>query len=246
MFFGRPVTVCGCVLFLASGATFLRGDVIQIGSPNQSYLQSTARIDFDQFSFAAISQSSDGNETFVYDSPLLIGRVPDFWATWNSPPNAETSNPVVGWTEGRAELLIQLSTPEATLGFELEPDDLQAQSVSAYFFTRGGLIDEIDRSPSGAAGALLFAASSSNDPIAGVYVVDNDGDGFAIADQRYSGSFVGDAPEPNCLGLTLLGAASMLFVGLANVRQFYRYLNEFLTKRNARQAIISFRRGTLV
>jgi hypothetical protein len=101
----------------------------------------------------------------------------------------------------------------ATFGFELEPDQYEAQVVSAYFFTAGGSIYQIDRSPNGDSGALLFAASITDDPIAGVYIEDHSGDGFAIADQRYSSGSIGEAPEPRSVSLFVVG-----MIGLVSIR----------------------------
>lgn len=202
------------LLSLTSSVAHLRADVVQIENPSQSYLSRTQRIDFDQFSFPVVSQISNSTETIVYDSPLLVGAVPEFWASWNSPPAVETSTPVVGWTEGRSELFIQLSSPVATFGFELEPEQLETELVSAFFFTAGGSVYQIDRTPSGAGGALLFAASVAGDAITDVYVEDASSDDFAIADQRYSSAYLSAVPEPQSFLPILLGIATLVYIRL--------------------------------
>jgi hypothetical protein len=211
-------------LFLATGEA-VKADTIEIAEPSAAYLASTTSIDFDATTFPLALYVSDGIESLSYNSPLTIGSVPNSWSTWGKYPNVASENPVIGEIQGDAELLIQLSAPATTFGFELEPESFLQEGVSAYFYnTAGSLLGQIDRKPDGDGGALLYALSSSIDPISSVYIVDEASDGFAIADQRYSLTALVPSPEPRSIWLVIVGISFTVLLSRLRVKSLRFFL----------------------
>ncbi len=168
-----------------------------------------------------VGSVSGGGLTVTFSATMLIEKVPTGWGTWGSPPDTETSTPVVLWAIGVTDLTMNLSSPEAVFGFEAEPDFQAVESMTANFYSGpnlgGILLGSISLDVNGASGALLFAASS--DPFQSVELVMNnpltiDGvvDDFAIANLRFSPA----VPEP--ASVLLLGAGLAGF-GLRQLRR---------------------------
>jgi len=66
---------------------------------------------------------------FSFSSAMTQVQVPPSWATWNSPPAAESSTPNVLWGVDASTLTLTLSGSNNTAGFELEPDAFAAETV---------------------------------------------------------------------------------------------------------------------
>src|ERR1039458_7965352 len=109
---------------------------------------------------------------FGFSNPMSENNVPNSWATWGCPPATESCTPNVLWNEGFSTLTITTSDHENTLGFELEPDQFQQELVQAIFHASDGSSFELDLSPNGSNGALLFAVQ--NDSGANITSVDID------------------------------------------------------------------------
>jgi hypothetical protein len=110
--------------------------------------------------------------------------VPGSWATWGSPPDTETATPNILYTQGASSLTIKIKRASNIVGFEVEPNQFQVETITATFYNKaGGVLGTITRSPNGSAGALLYAAKSSA-KIARVVVTNTVVDDFSIANLR--------------------------------------------------------------
>ena len=176
---------------VAVACSSLRADFVMTARPNATYLSRSTLLDFTDPDFTLVGAVSGSGETLTYDNTLEEFTVPGTWNTWNHPPVVETATPRVGDTAGDS-LTITLSRPASTFGFELEPDSLTTDEVTAAFFSGSTPVGTIDAFPNGNAGALLYAASSSTNPFTSVLITDLAGNDFAIARQRFTLA----TPEP--------------------------------------------------
>jgi hypothetical protein len=206
----KVVRWTGIVILLnCTGATYLPADSITvIPQPTATYLSGTTPIPVSSSDGTPVSSVSGAGLTVSFfengvQNPtatnMLVEHVPSGWPTWGSPPNTESSSPVVLWSDGVTVLTMVLSKPEFVFGFEAEPNSFTIDLMTATFFDSSQTnLGSISLDVAGVGGALLFAASSSI-PIASVELSDNSFDDFAIADLRYP-----SVPEPT--PLSLLGA----------------------------------------
>ncbi len=201
----------------ASAVTCLpvRADFLPISQPRSSYVTGTTLLDFTGPDSTLIGSLSGGGETLTYSTTLDVRTVPITWSTWGAPPATESATPRVGYTDGISTLTITLSKAAGTFGFELEPDFPLAERTTAVFYSKSSPVGTITLSPNGVSGALLFAASSTFDPISRVVITNLEGDGFAIGRQRFALATVLPTPEPATMGLLF----SALLAGLIFLRK---------------------------
>ena len=183
--------------------------------PTSSYTSVTT--DFGGGDGSGASISSLG--PFTFSSPLAEFSVPGSWATWGSPPATESATPNVLFTQGATTLTLAVSGSFNTVGFELEPDLFQQETVTATFLASDGSTFTLTLSPNGSAGALLFAVQddTAGSTITSVSIVDLAGDDFAIAQLRAGNSATtSSVPEP--ASLFLFGSSLVGLGGFARKR----------------------------
>ena len=161
------------------------------------------------------SSLTSGSQTLTFANTLLSATVPSTWATWSSPPNSESSTPVVGYDPALSDTLT-LSQPVAIFGFELEPADFGVQNYIVDYFNGSTLLGSITIGVEGNSGARLFAQEVTGNLINKVTVTGDSSDGFAMANLRFALASSTDVPEPGSGVLILLGGA------LASLRVFGR------------------------
>jgi hypothetical protein len=152
-----------------------------ISTPTTSYTGATNILPIQVADFTSVSSLTDGQQTITFSIPMEARTVPTSWATWNSPPNTESSTPRILWTGGATSISLVLATPSTVVGFEAEPDPFSVHDITATFMSGSTVVGTVTRSVNGAAGALLAAASSSQ-PVTSVQI-SSDTD-FAIAQVR--------------------------------------------------------------
>ena len=155
---------------------------------------------------------------FTFSNPQSENTVPNTWATWNCPPATESCSPKVLYNEGFSTLTITTSGIENIMGFELEPDQYQQETVDATFHSSTGDRFTLTLSPNGSAGALLFAVADYTPEarITSVDITDEAGDDFAIAQLRAGRTWYDPAPEPGTL--VLLGTGLLAALGAIRSR----------------------------
>lgn len=156
---------------------------------------------------------------FTFSTPMSERSVPNGgWATWNCPPATESCTPNVLYTNGATTLTMTISGSFNTIGFELEPDIFQQETVTATFFASDGTSFTLSLNPNGSAGALLYAVQddTAGSTITSVVIVDTAGDDFAIAQLRAGNSGTSSVPEP--ASLFLLGSSLLGLGGFARKR----------------------------
>jgi hypothetical protein len=140
------------------------------------------------------------------------------WATWNSPPNVESSTPkVLAITTGLTSFTITLSPAQPTFGIEIEPNN-GTQPITLTYLNGATTLGSISRTVVGTSGALLFAASSSTPITSVVLTIPSGASGFAMAQFRYGSTFLGTItavpaagmPALSGLALALLAAGALL------------------------------------
>src|SRR5512146_158375 len=77
-----------------------------ISSPTTTYTSSTDVLPVTVPDFSFITSVTNGKQTVNFSSPMQALSVPNSWATWNSPPNTETSTPRVLWTGGSTSIIL--------------------------------------------------------------------------------------------------------------------------------------------
>jgi len=200
-----------CIFLLGLAATSAFAQFTQISLPDAAYTSSTALIPITAANgTTGVNSVTDGSQTITLSTGLQAAQAGvSGWATWNSPPNAETATPkVLARYTTLASLTLTLSTPATTFGFELEPNTFGVFPISVAFMNGATTLGTVTRSPDGSSGSLLFAATSSTPITGAVITATGGGNGYAIGQFRYSATTPG-IPVPTLgewgmIGLTVL------------------------------------------
>jgi hypothetical protein len=203
------------LLFCASlaGAT----SMIFIGTPTSAYTSQTTLLNIGEPEGDIVSSISDPLLTvsFLYGGASTledVDAVPDSWSTWGSPPDTESSTPMVLAPDDptQTDLVFQFSSDLTEFGMELEPDDTtpgNMHTITMTFLQGANVVGTLQQSVSGDAGAMLFAGMGG--PFDSVEVA-SDVD-FAAAEFRYTEAQTTATPESST-GLLTLGAMGLLAV----------------------------------
>jgi len=187
------VTLSLMVLFALNAVPSMASTFTQITQPDAAYLASTTKIDISGLTFgSSYSSISDGTLTVSFDKPLQkLGPVPTGWNTWSSPPYSESPNPHVLYTAGQYDLMMTLSQPCTTFGFELEPNPYLNEEYDIDFILISGptVVGTITMTVHGDHGARLFAAKVDGGSFDKI-VIEGSRE-FAIAQIRYTITTVG-------------------------------------------------------
>lgn len=179
-----------------------------IDNPTADYTMNmgTERCSLGTTSFANVNvcKDPDGNTEAKFSNALSTRQVPNGWATWSSPPFAETSTPWVGYNSTNT-LTVTLADgyQASTVGMEIEPNSFEpAFNVSAVFRDLANTtLLTVTRSVLGRAGARLFAVTCDEELINSVVISTNQAaQGFAIAKIRSDSFVVNNAPEAGPTG----------------------------------------------
>jgi hypothetical protein len=195
------MAVCIGLLAVAVPAS---AQITAIPQPDAGYVGSTTLLTIVPANGTAVNSITAGPQTVAFSAPLNAATVPGGgWSTWGAPPNTETATPRVLVSSGLS-VTLTLSNPTTTFGFEIEPNNLQAYSMTATFMNGATVLGTVNRSPVGSSGALLEAASSTT-PITSVVISAAAGSGgFAIGQLRYATPTPVPALGPS--GTLVLGA----------------------------------------
>ena len=205
----RNVRLCARrIALLGLAATPAFAQFTQISLPDAAYTSSTTLIPITAANGTTVASVTAGSQTITLSTGLVAAQVGvSGWSTWNSPPNAETATPkVLARHSTLASLTLTLSTPTTTFGFELEPNTFGAFPISVAFLNGATTLGTVTRSPNGASGSLLFAASSSTPITSAVITATGGGNGYAIAQFRQAAAIntVPTLGEWGMIGLTVL------------------------------------------
>jgi hypothetical protein len=208
------LAVIGAFVWLTGANSLWAGSITKIPQPS-AYPPSTTVIDIsglaEGHSFTSIS---GGGLTVNFNTAMVKLTVPVNWATWNCPPATESCTPPVLWSNGASAVTMNLSSAVHVFGFEAQPNLSDVEPMTAIFFGTGGqFLGDISLDVSGNAGAMLFAAFSS-DPIDKVIFSDGAGNDFAIANVSFSQSLTPTA-EPASI---LLMGTSLIALGIRKLR----------------------------
>lgn len=179
----RFVWIASLLLVLLAGPA--NADITVIPQPDAAYLASTTKIDVASVpDFTILDFITDGTLTVTFDNPVQKLTVPTGWATWSSPPDAESATPAVLY-QGFSFMTMDLSLPVTTFGFELEPNPFSTQDFDVDFVFLSGptVVGTISLSVEGFAGSRLFAATTQDLPFDQI-IISGTSD-FAIAQVRY-------------------------------------------------------------
>lgn len=131
-----------------------------IKRPNASYTEATCVIDFSHVAdFTLLEEVSGCGVTVSLGNTMSKRSVPGSWATWASPPHAETATPHVLRTNGPTTYTLTYSKKSRITGLEAEPSPFALWDISVTFRNgKGDVMGTITRTLDGEGGARLFAA----------------------------------------------------------------------------------------
>ncbi len=155
--------------------------------PISKYTGKSCNVDLSSIADGSTLNSVTGCSTTITLSQSWIKvSVPNFWATWGSPPDTESATPNGLWSNGQLTATVDFGKKVKVGGFEVEPDNFAVETIQVDFYAgangTGKLVGSISRDPNGSAGALLYGAKAKKGFKSAV-ISDASGD-FAIAQVR--------------------------------------------------------------
>src|SRR5215475_5965739 len=108
---------------------------LTFSTPTTPYTSGTTVMSIPGANLSTTNTLTDGTETLTFSNTVDVRTVPaGGWATWNSPPNVESSTPkVLAITTGLTSFTITLSPALATFGIEIEPNNGTQPITLTYF-----------------------------------------------------------------------------------------------------------------
>ncbi len=198
------------LISLATSARETRADFTPISVPDAAYTSSTTLIDLGYIAEGAtgITSVTDGTQTVGFDVELIKTTVGVDWSTWNSPPAVETSTPEVLYQITSNLMVMSLSVPSTTFGFELQGNLGTLSQFNVAFMNGVNIVGIVDLPVNSVSGALLFAATSNSSPFTSVVITNTslDAGGFAVANLRYTA-----VPEPASVAMVAQAIAAVGF-----------------------------------
>lgn len=164
------------------------GQFVTFSQPTSLYTSTTTLVNTPGAApdFTLVPSATDGIRTFTFSPSLSARTVPGGgWLTWGSPPNTEGSTPRVLFNTSVSPLVITMDQPVAIFGVEIEPNLFGTFLTTATFKNGATVVGTVSRNITGAAGALLAAASACAS-FTSVEISAPGAGGFAIARLRYS------------------------------------------------------------
>ena len=196
----------------AAPAAGLEFDVIS--TPTSAYTTGTTRFALDSFfeGQSNIDSLSDGVQTLSFSSGMTKYTVGATWETWGQQPYSENATPQVLYSGEKTSLMINLSVPTSTFGFELQPNLTSIYEFNVGFYDGDTLVGGITRFIDGYGGARLIAATSTTRKFTDIVIYNFDGQarGFALANLRYGPIVV---PEPSTFALGAIAMATLGAIG---------------------------------
>jgi hypothetical protein len=210
---GICIAMCGVIPALAQFTTY--------PTPVPAYTGGSTLMSIPGANFSTTTTLTDGAQTLTFSSAVGVRQVPGGgWATWNSPPNVESSAPkVLAITTGLTSLTITLGNPVTLFGVEIEPNS-GTQAVALTYYNDATVLGSISQSVVGTSGAKLFAGSASTPITSVVLTIPSGASGFAMAQFRYGNtptattSTVVGAPA---LSLPAMGGLALLLVACGSL-----------------------------
>lgn len=185
--------------------------------PTAAYTSATNIIPITTALFDTASAWSDGTVTATSSSSLERRTAPGGgWATWAEDPESErtTGNTIpVLYAAGLGFVDLNFNLPLFLFGVELEPDGFGTYGMSIEYFSGATSLGTVTRNVDGDSGSRLLAGVTDT-PFDRARISIADGEGFALAQMRYSQTQpegFDPVPEPSPF-LLFLGGLAVLFL----------------------------------
>jgi len=200
----RLTTFAVLSAFVLTGLT-VKADFTPIATPDAAYTSSTTLIDISGIANGTTMTSvTDGIQTITFDTTMTKASVPaGGWSSWNSPPFVESSIPDVLYQTVNNSLILDLSVPSTTFGFEIQGDNFSTtlpfeSEFFVEFFEGAVPVGNISLFINGNGGALLAAGFSTDEAFTRILIsnVDQTAGAFALANLRYT-----PIPEPASIAM---------------------------------------------
>jgi hypothetical protein len=205
---------------LVSGLSFVAisapaaAALTQIVSPDAAYVGTTNLLGVPNPSGPDVFAVGDINLTVNFSVELDPRVVPDDWATWGSPPDAEDPFPSVFYTQGETSVEFTFSKRLSIWGFEAQPNPFDDRTFTVDYYDGATFLGSVVRTINGNGGARLLAASHAGGFTRAIVSTDTD---FAMAQLRYELSVV---PEPATWALMIVGFGAVGFAARRRNRGF--------------------------